>query len=215
MSKNPNDRQGINYPKFIDQFSVLDFNKERKVPAISLFEMPERMPKEQATLTAIDLGSKSRTITWKELKALPIVKVKSPLICQIFNWAEIVDCEGWKLKHVLNYLRIDGEENRYYSFHSRDGEYFETLTHEEAMDDRAILAYGMNGEDLSQEHGAPLRLIVPFLQGYKSVKWLDKVVCSEEDPIGIKRILRQSKTPKLSDRLRAEYGLNVRILERA
>ena len=208
MSENPNDRPGINYPEFRDQFSVLDFNKERRVPVISLFEIPERVPKEQAILTAIDLESKSRIITWKELNTLPGVKVESPLICQIFNWAEIVDCEGWKLKHVLNYFGIDGEENRHYSFHSRDGEYFETLTHEEAMDDRAILAYRMNGEDLSPEHGGPLRLIVPFLQGYKSVKWMDRVVCSKEDPIGIKRILKQSKTAKLSDSLMTEYMLD-------
>ena len=163
----------------MDQFSVLNFNKDRRVPAISLFKIPERVPKEQATLTTIDLECKTRATTWKELKALPGVKVNSPLICQIFNWAEVVSCEGWKIKHVLNYFGISGEENKYYSFHSRDGEYFETLTHGEAMDDRTILAYRMNGEDLSQEHGAPLRLLVPFLQGYKIVKWAEGVRGSE------------------------------------
>ena len=208
MSENPNDRLGINYPRFRGQFSVLDFDKERKVPVISLFKIPETLPKEQATLTAIDLESELRVIIWEELRALPEVKVKSPLICQIFGWAETVYCEGWKLEHVLNLLGIDGEENRHYSFHSRDGEYFETLSHKEAMDGRVILAYRMNGEDLSLEHGAPLRLIIPFLQGYKSVKWLDRISCSKEDPKGIKIILDQSKTAELSDRLRTEYGLN-------
>jgi len=207
MNENPNDRQGISYPKFREQFSALDFDEKRKVPVISLFDMPERIPKEQATITATDLEGKIRISTWKDLKTLPEIRVRSPLICQIFNWAEVVDGEGWKLKTILGYLGISGEENKHYSFHSRDGNYFETLTHEEAIDERAILSYRMNGEYLSHEHGGPLRLIIPFLQGYKSVKWVDRIYCSHEDPKGIKIILKQSKTAKLSDRLKAEYNV--------
>lgn len=211
MNKTYKDRLGVRYPQFRDQFYVLDFDEERKFPTISLFPVPEELPKEQATLTATNLEGKSRSSTWKELEeSLSNVKEESPIICQIFNWAEVIDWEGWKLKDTLNHLEIDGEENNYYAFHSRDGKYFETLTHEEAMDDRSLLVYGMNGEDLSQEHGGPLRIIVPFLQGYKSVKWVDKISCSEEDPEGIKRILGQSRTAKLSDKLLIKYDLVIK-----
>jgi len=43
-----------------------------------------------------------------------------------------------------------------------------------AMDPRAdvILAYEMNGETLSQDHGFPVRVIVPGVVGARNVKWL-------------------------------------------
>ena len=35
-----------------------------------------------------------------------------------------------------------------------------------------MLAYEMDGKPLPREHGAPLRLIIPEMYGYKNVKWL-------------------------------------------
>ena len=40
-------------------------------------------------------------------------------------------------------------------------------------------------------------LVVPFLQGYKSVKWVNRIEAYPRDPIGIKRLLSQSKTGRL------------------
>jgi DMSO/TMAO reductase YedYZ molybdopterin-dependent catalytic subunit len=43
-----------------------------------------------------------------------------------------------------------------------------------ALDD-ALLAYGMNGEGLPPDHGAPLRLVVPGWVGVASTKWLGQI----------------------------------------
>ncbi|GAA6059109.1 hypothetical protein JCM10212_002080 [Sporobolomyces blumeae] len=42
-----------------------------------------------------------------------------------------------------------------------------------------LLAYAMNGEPLTQEHGRPLRLVAPGLIGARSVKWLERIVLRE------------------------------------
>lgn len=52
-----------------------------------------------------------------------------------------------------------------------------------AMDPRGdvILAYRMNGESIPPDHGGPLRAIVPGVVGARNVKWVQRVVASDEE----------------------------------
>jgi sulfite oxidase len=54
---------------------------------------------------------------------------------------------------------------------------------EKAVDRRGdtILAYEMNGEPLPRDHGFPLRVVVPGHVAARSVKWLNKIVLSDEE----------------------------------
>jgi DMSO/TMAO reductase YedYZ molybdopterin-dependent catalytic subunit len=52
-----------------------------------------------------------------------------------------------------------------------------SLPIEKAMDD-VLLAFQMNGEDLSAAHGSPLRAIVPGWYGMASVKWLSRIIAT-------------------------------------
>ncbi len=201
------DREGVRYPKFRDHFSVLDFSAEREVPKISLYEEPKPIPQDDVKITVCGLDCKMRAHSWQDLQKIRKVKNRMPLICQIFNWAEVIRWEGWKLKSVLEAMGIAGNENKFYAFYSRDKNYFESLTHKEAMDDRSLIISGMNGKNLSHEHGGPVRLAVPFLQGYKSVKWLSGIRTFQNDPLGIKILLAQSKTGKLAPAWKNKYGL--------
>lgn len=49
-----------------------------------------------------------------------------------------------------------------------------------AMDERGdvILAYEMNGQPLSRDHGFPVRIIAPGIVGARNVKWLGKITIS-------------------------------------
>jgi DMSO/TMAO reductase YedYZ molybdopterin-dependent catalytic subunit len=53
--------------------------------------------------------------------------------------------------------------------------YERSLPLADAMRDEVLLAYGMNGEPIPAEHGAPLRLVVPGWYGMASVKWLARM----------------------------------------
>lgn len=54
-------------------------------------------------------------------------------------------------------------------------QYLRSLSLEMAENPNVLLAYEMNGEPLSMEHGFPLRLIVPRWYGMASVKWLGRI----------------------------------------
>jgi DMSO/TMAO reductase YedYZ molybdopterin-dependent catalytic subunit len=50
-----------------------------------------------------------------------------------------------------------------------------SLPLKDALDESVLLAYEMNGEPLSPEHGFPLRLVVPGWYGVAQVKWLSRI----------------------------------------
>jgi len=54
-----------------------------------------------------------------------------------------------------------------------------------ALDPRGdvLLAYEMNGESLTRDHGHPLRVIVPGVAGCRSVKWLTKIITSGQESL--------------------------------
>ncbi len=61
--------------------------------------------------------------------------------------------------------------------------YVEGLRLDEAMNDLAILATGMYGKPLLAANGAPIRLVVPWKYGFKSIKSIVKIELVEEQPI--------------------------------
>ncbi len=58
---------------------------------------------------------------------------------------------------------------------SFDGVYTETLTLAQAHESGAIVAYEMLGAPVTRDHGGPVRLYVPGMFGYKSIKWLSGI----------------------------------------
>jgi sulfoxide reductase catalytic subunit YedY len=60
--------------------------------------------------------------------------------------------------------------------------YVEGLRMDEAMNPLALLCFGMYGEDLPNQDGAPLRIVVPWKYGFKSAKAIVKVRFTEKQP---------------------------------
>jgi DMSO/TMAO reductase YedYZ molybdopterin-dependent catalytic subunit len=70
------------------------------------------------------------------------------------------------------------------SFDSGDGVYVDSLSIAEARRPEVMLAHRLNGAALSQDRGAALRLVVPFMFGYKGVKWVSRMRVTEAQEVG-------------------------------
>ena len=62
---------------------------------------------------------------------------------------------------------------------SSDPAWWESIDIDEAMHPQTLLAWGMNGAELPVPFGGPLRMRVPRQLGYKSVKFIDRVIVAE------------------------------------
>jgi sulfoxide reductase catalytic subunit YedY len=60
--------------------------------------------------------------------------------------------------------------------------YLEGLRMDEAMHPLALLCFGMYGETLPNQDGAPIRLVVPWKYGFKSIKSIVKIKFVEKEP---------------------------------
>ena len=62
--------------------------------------------------------------------------------------------------------------------------FFESLSLSEAMDDRTLLVYAMNGKALTPDHGYPLRIYIPDHYGMKQPKWLTQLEVTDAPRLG-------------------------------
>ncbi len=61
--------------------------------------------------------------------------------------------------------------------------YIEGLRLDEAMNDLTFLAFGLYGELLPNQNGAPIRLVIPWKYGFKSIKSIVKITFTKEEPL--------------------------------
>ena len=61
--------------------------------------------------------------------------------------------------------------------------YTEALTLEEAANELTFMALGMYGHPLRKQHGAPVRLVVPWKYGFKSIKSIVKIELTDYQPL--------------------------------
>jgi sulfoxide reductase catalytic subunit YedY len=114
------------------------------------------------------------------------------------GWSMVIPWQGFRLSDLLNevkpranakYVRFEsiydpkqlpGQGNRLFPW-----PYVEGLRMDEANHDLTILATGLYGEDLLPQSGAPVRLVVPWKYGFKSIKSIVKIDLVEEMPVSL------------------------------
>jgi hypothetical protein len=112
-----------------------------------------------------------------ELQKLPSQTQITRLTCEE-GWSAIAEWTGVPLRLVLQSTGILPTA-RFVNFYAYDG-YMESIDMLDAFHPQTMLAYGMNGRNLPIQHGAPMRLKIETQIGYKSVKYLQRIVVSDD-----------------------------------
>jgi DMSO/TMAO reductase YedYZ molybdopterin-dependent catalytic subunit len=122
-------------------------------------------------LTVGGLVERPLALTVAELQALPPTRLDRDFQC-VTGWR--VDGVHWVGVSLVTLAAVAGirDQATGFRFTSFDGVYTESLTLAQAHQSGAIVAYSMLGAPVTREHGGPVRLYVPSMFGYKSIKWL-------------------------------------------
>ena len=110
-------------------------------------------------------------------------------------WSMVVPWIGFKLSDLIAKADPTGKA-KYVAFETllrpeemhgqKNGSfpwpYVEGLRMDEAMHPLSIIATGLYGEELPKQNGAPLRLVVPWKYGFKSIKSIVKITLTEKEP---------------------------------
>ncbi|MDX6481694.1 MAG: hypothetical protein QOG85_2204 [Gaiellaceae bacterium] len=118
-----------------------------------------------------------------ELRALPQHSQVSVFHC-VTGWT--VDGVRWRGVRFKDLLAAAGPRPGAHAleFVSAEYPYVDYLTIEQAMLHDAMLAWEMDGKPLLQEHGAPVRVVIPEMYGYKNVKWVAEINLVPKPGIG-------------------------------
>ena len=82
---------------------------------------------------------------------------------------------------ITTFLRPDEARNQW-NIPDYPWAYTEGLTMAEATNELTLLATGIYGHELPKQHGAPIRLVVPWKYGYKGIKSIVRIEFTSQQP---------------------------------
>ncbi|MEF3303668.1 molybdopterin-dependent oxidoreductase [Paenibacillus sp. GYB003] len=129
------------------------------------------------------LVDKPQEWSWEQFLAIPRKAQVSDFHC-VTGWSVYsTTWEGIPLKELLQLADVKSAA-KYVKFYSGDGVYTDSLTMEQALLDDVMVAVLMDGKPIVRDLGGPVRLIVPKMYAYKSVKWLQRIELIAEEHTG-------------------------------
>lgn len=110
-------------------------------------------------------------------------------------WSMVIPWNGTELADILNKVGVQSSA-KYVAFETvvqpdnmigvrnrvLDFPYVEGLRLDEAMHPLTIMATGIYDEPLANQNGAPMRLVVPWKYGFKSIKSIVRITLTDEEP---------------------------------
>lgn len=122
-----------------------------------------------------------RLITMAQIRELPRVEQITQLNC-IEGWTAVVHWVGARFADFTAQYATGGLTTKYVGMQTPDERYFVGLDAVSALHPQTLLCYEMNGQPLTADHGAPLRLVIPVKYGVKNIKRIGAIQYTDRRP---------------------------------
>ena len=139
-------------------------------------------------------AAKPRSFSIEELLKFPLEERVYRLRC-VEGWSMVIPWIGYPLAALLKAVEptsrgkfvqfttlADPRQMPGVASSVLDWPYVEGLRIDEAMHPLALLTFGLYGEVLPKQNGAPVRLVVPWKYGFKSIKSISRITLLEKQP---------------------------------
>ena len=147
------------------------------------------------TVRVEGLVNKPKTFDIEQLLKLSPMEERIYRLRCVEGWSMVIPWIGYSLAKLLAQVEPQGsakyvefvtlaDDKQMPGLKSRvlDWPYTEGLRLDEAMHPLTLLAFGMYGNELPKQNGAPLRLVVPWKYGFKSAKSIVTIRLTEKEP---------------------------------
>ena len=127
-------------------------------------------------------GTPPLALTLNDVKSLPRVEMITKFCC-IEGWSVITQWAGARfIDFSGKFLAPGAQVPNFVYLATPDEEYYVGLDVKSALHPQTLLAYEMNGAELEDEHGAPLRLVIPVKYGVKNLKRIGLIRYTDQKP---------------------------------
>jgi DMSO/TMAO reductase YedYZ molybdopterin-dependent catalytic subunit len=129
-----------------------------------------------------------------DVRKLPHIEMVTEFKC-IEGWSEIVYWGGVRLRDFLvafpphtgntdhsHPAEFISNLPEYIAFETPDGQYYVGIERKVALHPQTLLAYEIDGQPLTPDHGAPLRLVTPLKYGIKQIKQIGRITYMNTRP---------------------------------
>lgn len=113
-----------------------------------------------------------------QLKSYPSRSQITEVVCEE-GWSYVAEWNGVPLSHILNLVGAHPQA-KYVFYFSIEPDWWESMDMADALHPQTFLTYGMNGSELPVGNGGPLRVRLPRQLGYKSVKFINRMIVTDD-----------------------------------
>lgn len=139
---------------------------------INSFDTTPQLDPDQFRLVVEGEVNQPMQLSLADIQALPLTEMVIRHVC-VEGWAAIVQWGGVQIQTLAKLVQPKPGV-RYVYFTSADG-YYESWDLASSLHPQTLMVYQKNGQPLSVDNGAPLRLASPIKLGYKQSKWVTQI----------------------------------------
>jgi DMSO/TMAO reductase YedYZ molybdopterin-dependent catalytic subunit len=133
------------------------------------------------TVTPFQSSGTTSKLTLADIRSLPRYEEIIDFKC-VEGWSTITQFAGARLSDFTVKFARGSEKAQCVGLKTPDEEYYVSLDMPSALHPQTLLAWEMNGQPLTEEHGAPLRLVTPVKYGIKNIKRIGSIEFTDSRP---------------------------------